>query len=819
MLDFIAWWISVEVLGFVILPMAFLLFSRLPDRGYAFAKPLGLVLAGYLFWLVGSTGILPANRWTILLIVALLTVASSLLWRKHRQPLLEFLRRERWTILTVEVLFLVAFVGWAIVRSYDPAIDHTEQPMDFAFLNASIRADSFPPQDPWLSGNSISYYYFGYLINGSLSKVTGVSGGVSYNLAVSLLFALTAIGAFGLVQNLVRMHRGDRRTGLGVPVGFGLLGAILVVGIGNLEGVLESVRSLGFGSEGLWDWIGVKGLAGTADGRSLYPSDPWWWWRSSRVIDTLRDGQSLDFTITETPSFSFVLGDLHPHVMSLPFVLLGLALGLQVLRSKEAFGPAWLRRHPVAFVVIALCLGALGFLNAWDLPTLVAVFLILTLIQSYRVWGRWDWPLFQGWVAFAIALATLSLLLFLPFYLGLKTQVSGVLPVDDVETRYIHYVLVLGLFLFFTLSFLLFTMWRLWRKKKLFWTEAGISVLLALAPFVLWAIVVLLVDLVKGDAGDIPGDIGGRFLRLLPLHTILAVVLLAILRNVRARHLPDSPRHSSILFVLLLILFGFLLTLGPELFRIVDVFGNRMNTVFKFYYQSWILLAIASAFAVYYIGTSWRWRGVWRRVVGSSWAGVAVVLVIGSLLFPFGAVYDKTNSFGSDPTLDGLAFVGNKGEAEREALEFLMKDATENSVLVEAIGLNAEGKPAGDYYLGYNLESQVLNLEYGRVSSRTGLPTILGWAGHEYQWRGSRRSFQERVRDVIEIYTGSDIDATKELLRKYDVSYVYIGRIEKALYGIQDTSKFDTFMDRVVDSDNVTIFKVRKGFEDDVARQ
>ena len=311
-----------------------------------------------------------------------------------------------------------AFAVWSIARSYDPAIDHTEQPMDFAFLNANIVADSFPPQDPWLSGNSISYYYFGYLMNGSLSKLTGVSSGISYNLALSLLFALTAVGAFGLIVNLIRLYRGRRGGRLGVPIAFGSLGALFVVGIGNLEGSLESARSMGLGWSGFWNWLGIKGMSGNAEGTALFPSDNWWWWRSSRVIDTLEDGLSLDYTITESPSFSFVLGDLHPHVMSIPFVLLALGLGLQALRSQEAFGTRWIRTHPLPFLLIVVSLGALGFLNSWDLPTSVAIFLSLTLLASYRVWGRWDWERFRDWAIFAGVLAGLSLVLFLPFLPG-----------------------------------------------------------------------------------------------------------------------------------------------------------------------------------------------------------------------------------------------------------------------------------------------------------------------------------------------------------------------------------------------------------------
>ncbi|MCH7997404.1 MAG: hypothetical protein IIB11_06485, partial [Chloroflexi bacterium] len=528
MLDFITWWIAVEALGLLVLPLSFLLFSRLPDRGYAFAKPLGLVLLGYLVWLVGFTGLVPLNRWSILAIAALLAAGCFWLIRDRWRSLLGRLYAERWTILTVELIFLAAFAGWAVMRSYDPAINHTEQPMDFAFLNSVIRADSMPPLDPWLSGNSISYYYFGYLINGSIAKVTGVSGGVSYNLALALLFALTAVGAFGLVANLVRIHRGGDRPRIGVPIAVGLLASVFVVGIGNLQSMAESVRSLGLGTDGFWNWTGVKGIEGSLDGTSLFPSDPVWWWRSTRVIEASEGG--VNQAITEFPSFSFVLGDLHPHVMALPFVILALGLGLQALRSSEEFGPGWLKRNPVAFVVIAICLGALGFLNSWDLPTGLAIFLLITLVRSYLVWGRWDWIRLRGWALFALALGILSFLLFLPFYLGPRPSplFPWVAPVEDVNTRYIHYVLVMGLFLFIGGSFLLLLAGRRMRTRRPPLQELIASISIVLAPFLVWTMLILLLGLVRGQGVDSLEEVGIRFLRLLPLHGILALGLLTI---------------------------------------------------------------------------------------------------------------------------------------------------------------------------------------------------------------------------------------------------------------------------------------------------
>ena len=93
---------------------------------------------------------------------------------------------------------------------------------------------------------------------------------------------------------------------------------------------MEFIHVQDWGSDGFWEWIGIKGLDGSNTGSGLFPDNQWWWFRASRVIDTLSDGQSLDYTITEFPIFSFILGDLHPHMISLPFVVLGLGLILNL---------------------------------------------------------------------------------------------------------------------------------------------------------------------------------------------------------------------------------------------------------------------------------------------------------------------------------------------------------------------------------------------------------------------------------------------------------------------------------------------------------
>ncbi|HUS82621.1 MAG TPA: DUF2298 domain-containing protein, partial [Dehalococcoidia bacterium] len=318
------WWLAVEVMGIVGFPLVYAFFPRLPDRGYAFAKPFGLLMIGFAFWILGSAWVLSNNAggivWAVLMIGA---VSAYLAWQR-RDEILAFLRRKWPLILVIEVLFLLAFVFAVYLRSFTPEIAGTEKPMDFAFLNASTVSEHFAPNDPWLSGHTISYYYGGYFLIAMTGKLANVGTSTGYNLGLAMIAALAVVGAFGLVYNLVTLHeeRAKKKAKLlGAPLVFGLVAAVLLTVIGNLEGLLEFLAAHGIGGSGLWNWVNIKGLTSVGNTTdSWYPTQHWWWWRAARVVSP-----DAPETITEFPFFSFLLGDLHPHVMAIPFGLLGIA--------------------------------------------------------------------------------------------------------------------------------------------------------------------------------------------------------------------------------------------------------------------------------------------------------------------------------------------------------------------------------------------------------------------------------------------------------------------------------------------------------------
>ncbi len=294
-MDIFVWLLIIEFLGLVAFPFTYVLFPVLKDRGYGFAKPLGLLMLAYPVWLLGSMQLSAGARVMPILVLVALTIASALVARRKWPEMLEFFRREWALVLSIEGVFLLFFLGFALLRAGVSAIGHTEQPMDLAFLNASMLASSFPPEDPWLSGHGISYYYFGYLTLGLPGVIGGISSSVVYNLALVLLPAMSAAAMMSLVSTLVVRAGGS----LKIALSLGALGALILVVFGNLEGMFEMLHAWGIGSNGFWESVGIKGLQSQSGGSTFFPSDGWWWWRSSRVIDTVVAGASRDLTIQE----------------------------------------------------------------------------------------------------------------------------------------------------------------------------------------------------------------------------------------------------------------------------------------------------------------------------------------------------------------------------------------------------------------------------------------------------------------------------------------------------------------------------------------
>ncbi len=784
MSDILLWLIIVEIIGLAAFAPAYLLLPKLADRGWGLSKPLGILFVGYAAWILSVLRVVPSVRVTLLVIVIILAAAAVALFYVRRDEVIAFVRREWRLIVAAELVFLAFFALWTLFRAADPAINHTEQPMDFAFLNASIRSTFGHPEDPWLRGESVSYYYFGYWMMGALSEISGVASNVSYNLSLALIPAMASMGIFSVVSSLVR----SQGAGLRLSVVCGVAGGLILGVVSNLEGALEFMRANAIGSQGLYDWVAVDKVDGPSETPSSnwYPDEFWWWFRATRVINTFVDGHGIDYTIQEFPFFSFILGDLHPHVSVIPFVILFTGLALNFFKSDL---PNMLRSDYLAYAglfVMALSLGGLAFTNMWDLPTYAALLVVIAVLKAYHEFTQQSEDASENSTlgvriidaaALALMVVALAILLYLPYYLGFSASVSGIGAVVT-PTRYVHTFIVWGVPLVLVAPFVVASFWQTvvgpeWRGMT------AVSLMVAIGPFAVWI-------LLRLQSADPVGSPESRLVHILPLVALIGMSTWSLLHEVKSR----GPSGKA--FALILATFGLLLIMGPELMFVDDSFdtpSQRMNTVFKLYYQAWILLASAGGFALYFWMSSRPSLKGWGRTLSTLWAIAAVALVSASLYYTAAAFVSKSQDSTQATTLDGLEFVRESDPAEHGAIQYIKNNLPEDAAILEGVGewFNA-----------------------GLISRSTGHPTIYNWPGHELQWRGPSPEFARRDQDVATIYQTTDFQEARELLDKYEVEYVYVGPRERNKYGGPGLDKFPEHMDTLFQQYDVALYGLRR---------
>ena len=677
----------------------------------------------------------------------------------------------------------------------------------------SSRAPCFRSYDPWFSGGYINYYYFGWVPIAALIKFTGIVPTVGYNLALATLFSLVVMGSTVVAGHLLPMGDGGSRGWLPRRLRWGLLAGLLVTLAGNLgeiellwQGFGEAGRRLGAGALGELGEV-MRGFAAVLAGReSLLFRPEWWYWNASRIM---AHGE-----INEFPYFSFLYGDLHAHVMGMPLFILvvGLAAVLATGASTTAvacYRSLCARRvgHALQLAFLALALGASWCTNSWDLPTGVALAAGALLIRARSRRQPWTRQMIVSLVGQLLLLLASARLLFQPFFSRYGAAYSSVelwkgerSTVGDLLLIYLPLLFVLVTYILATGGRVLTrSPWwrslrlglasqrrvlRSWELRKVFVRYPSL-----LYPLVWLAIaagaILLVVLLMAGEA----------------VSAILVVLLAISLAGLLGGR--SEPRER---YLRLLVTAGLALCLGTEWVVLKGDIG-RMNTVFKFSLQTWIMWGIAVAVALgtllgrdNKIATSVVRRGWWR-------AGL-VLLALGMASYPLlatGAKIRDRIDVSQGHGLDGMAYmdtaryVDNGQELtlahDAAAIRWLQDNVLGSPVIVEA------NTPL--YRWG------------GRISVYTGLPSVIGWDWHQKQQRAALNSIvvDWRLQDLNVIYTTVSIQETVALLDRYQVGLVYVGELERAYYPAESLAKFDAMvgdvLERVYVEGPVSIYRVR----------
>ncbi len=669
-------WVIFLLFSLIFFPIARTFFGKNVEAGFIASKVLGLLVVSYTAYIIGIFHLVKFSTfelWVLLAIWLFVIQGVSLrgvLTTKQSQRLPHLLSSFAKTvpfkkIAFLELIFFLLFFFMATVRGFQPQIMGLEKYMDFGFIQSILQSDYFPPPDMWWAGETLNYYYFGHLFSGVLIKLTAIPPSVGYNLILALIFALCGSLIITFLWSWTQ------------KLWAGLLGAFMHLGIGNLHLVTNYFEKGGNFSLNSFTnyWQG------------------YWYPDSSRLIHHV---------ITEFPVYSFVVYDLHAHVLAFPQDLLIIGLVAEFFRSKKFYLKEGL--------LVGFLLGLNFLTNAWDLAVYYAL-LGLTLLLLVSVHARKLPEILNLGVGLMTAIGT-SFLVIVPFWLHFDSLSLPVLPTDYHSPLWQLFQLW-GFWFFLFISFAVY----LWLRKS------------------------------------------------------------------------QELRESFDWFVLVLMGTGVLWIVIPEFVYVKDIYGGdyqRANTVFKLTFQSWNLFALGGAYIVWRL-VSLKTIGV-KNLLQGGWVLVFLGLLISCALYTPRAYKSGYHDFQKYSGLDGEAFLSTTySEADYEAIKWIRTQTPKGAVVVEA---------AGDSYT-----------EYGRVSSFTGRPTVVGWGVHEWLWRGSFDPVKERQIDVQAIYSTSSESEFRELVRKYNVSYIYYSSLEKVKYpvlaeGLLRNSKL------VFDKEGVQIYQV-----------
>lgn len=755
-------WIVFAVPGWFAWPLLRRAFPKLPDGGYAIARTVGLLLWTYVCWLIASVSPIPYGNAMVWIVGVAWVLVGGYVALRDREALGALWKE----VLCVEAVFLVTMVLWLAVVPYNTeVISSQERYMDYAFMARMRHTTHFPPLDMWMSGKKVQYYYYGYVIMDVARRVTSIelSRFLAYGLVAN--YAMFACATYGAAYTLSRKR----------------LLAVASVVLAMLGGNLHVWR----------EWITTGSI------------DKVQWFYAARVMFG---------SITEFPLFSLTFGDFHPYVLAFPAVMASITLAIVCFQSSAPLGkptglaerteregltipvwvtetaravpraiPPWPRMLAVS-ALIGVVVGSLFPTNSWDYPTFAAAVFGAIFVSTWLSLADAE-PTDRLAAALVAAgwAGLVSVILYLPFNLSFGAQQGsrGFLLVtrrSDVHEMLIHWgplLVAAGLYAWMARPS--------WRRLlaiagigslALLGFELGVRPWLAvkLAALPMWLATFLHFVFLSGQ-GWILG----------------AALLISFVFGLNRKRLQSHEQVAVLCGSL-----GLLVMLGVEIVYLNDHYGGemeRMNTVFKAYNQVWLLLSVPLPFLVVE-----AIRRVQRK--GLRIAAIVLMSICGVSLGGYATIgaWQRYNHFkrstgGGKPGMDATAGFARRRATRDDAVaaEWVDENLPPDAVIIEATENAYAWAP--------------------RISTFTGRLGVIGWVNHEAGWRNDWTEPRERSQDLETIYTTPSLAVALKVCRKYHADYIYVGRMERSIYGSTGLTKFST-LETVYSRDSVTIYRV-----------
>ena len=620
---FWTWWLLAGVMGFAAMPVTGRLFGRFEDKGWIFSKVLAIAVTGYITWFLVSIKLLPFGTITCVGVTIACALICFFLLRKQSGKKIECFPVESISLIYwEELLFFVAFLIWTYVAGFRPAAYGTEKFMDYGFMEAMMRSTSLPATDIWYSQGRINYYYGGQYFAVFLTKLSHTKVELTYNLMRTFVAGLAFAMPFSLVYQMMadRMkgQQKSERIRKGLPYISGFTAGIAVSIAGNMHYVIYAV---------IIPWI--EKLTGQEVSSYWFPD-------ATRYIG-YNPYREEDRTIHEFPCYSFVLGDLHAHVVNIMFVLLVIALlyvWLRGVRKKTVpaetsmkDGNFWKEQLLMPhLLVVSILLGMFQWTNFWDFVIYYVVTLGTVLFANIiRFQGKIK-KIVTVTVAQMVEIYLIAYATVIPFTIQFDTMVDGV-ALAKYHSYFYQLLVLWGLPAILVITFVIAMLWEKLRKME----------------------------------------------------------------NKSLYRLMKSVRTAD-LFAVIMGLCAIGLVVIPEIVYVRDIYENgnaRANTMFKLTYQAYIMFALTMGYAIY------RLLAVTKQKIFKMISGICLFFLIWTVGY-FGRSVTSWCGNVLDPSgyqgLYALGYLETDFSEDVSAIKWLKENIKGAPVVLEA---------NGDSYSGY----------------------------------------------------------------------------------------------------------------------
>ena len=610
---FWTWYLLAAVLGVVGMAVTGRLFRGFADKGWMFSKVVSITITGFLTWFLVSIKLLKFTTVTCVGITVVFGIVCILLYEKQRKAGYDCLPIDNLDLVYIEeILFFAVFLMWTYLAGFHPAAHGTEKFMDYGFMEAMMRSKTLPATDIWYSQGKINYYYGGQYFAVFLTKLSGTQVELTYNLMRTFVAAFAFVLPFSLVRQMTVDMQGKKVYGWKkrLPSITGFIAGLAVSIAGNMHYVV---------------YAQIIPLIQKLKGQEV---DSYWFPDATRYIGFNPDVP--DKTIHEFPCYSFVLGDLHAHVVNIMFVLLLLGLlyawtqkvrnttpSVEKLGAKKFWMQQLLMPHILA---AAMLLGMFHWTNYWDFVIYYVVTGGTVLFMNIICLKGDIKRIIAVTAAQAVEIFAVATVIILPFTLQFTTMVQGVRLAQNHSLP--HHLLIL-------------------------W---GLPTILTLV-FVISLIV-------------------GKLKRL--NHK-------SLYRLMKAIRTPD-------LFAVIMGLCAIGLVAIPELVYVRDIYENgnaRANTMFKLTYQAYIMFGMTMAYVIF------RLLFVNRRKILKAVGVIGLALLLWTCGY-FGKSVDSWFGQVLDPSqykgLNATAFLETDYAEDVGAIRWLKENIEGSPVVLEANG-------------------------------------------------------------------------------------------------------------------------------------